>query len=569
MADDDQDTVEGREQIYTHDLNNNAGREQGYRNVEIINNGKVSKQTFRRIDFRDASIRHCTFEGCDFGKADFTGADLAFTTFRVCNLKNANLTDSNCRATKFVEGTQLLGTCFDRANLHQANLEGAAGLTVQQLGGTDVSRATLPAEIASFDAVGQAQEISKNARTIFLGMIGGCVFSWLTIATTTDTALLTNAASTPLPIIGTNVPIAYFFLAAPVILLALFIYLHLYLQRLWSALADLPAIFVDGRRLDERVYPWLLTSFATAQIPRLRDTAPVMARFQMLISVTTAWFLVPVTCSFFWARFAWAFFSPGYYPVQATLSTAVLLAAIYASYWFYRNAEATFVRNGPIEKNAVTVQMLPLNTIQTWTLTFGIIASLTVLIAVKGHFNGADFREASLNGADLSDFSFERGYFFRAEANGASFDRAVLTNAVFAEAKLQRATFREAKATGANFIDADLTRAELFGAELVEASFYGANLNGADMGGVTNLKNAEFTSADLTNANLRSVDLSRTRWNGAVLDGADLTGADLSEAIGLTQEMLDKACADPPGSAGNPSRSIILPAGLMPPGPCE
>ena len=85
-------------------------------------------------------------------------------------------------------------------------------------------------------------------------MLLGCVYSWLTIATTTDVKLLTNTASSPLPIIGTEIPIAWFYIAAPLVLIALYLYFHFYLQGLWESLASLPAIFPDGKRLDERAY---------------------------------------------------------------------------------------------------------------------------------------------------------------------------------------------------------------------------------------------------------------------------------------------------------------------------
>ena len=82
-------------------------------------------------------------------------------------------------------------------------------------------------------------------------------------------ALLTNSGSSPLPIIQTKVPIAGFYWAAPAILLALYCYLHLYLQRLWEGMANLPAIFLDGRKLDE----WRLSVAAVGHRAQAR-TAP-------------------------------------------------------------------------------------------------------------------------------------------------------------------------------------------------------------------------------------------------------------------------------------------------------
>jgi hypothetical protein len=49
------------------------------------------------------------------------------------------------------------------------------------------------------------------------------VYSWLTIATTTDVRLVTNSASSPLPIIGTEIPVVGFYWA-PALLLAMYLY---------------------------------------------------------------------------------------------------------------------------------------------------------------------------------------------------------------------------------------------------------------------------------------------------------------------------------------------------------
>ena len=132
-------------------------------------------------------------------------------------------------------------------------------------------------------------------------MLLACVYSWLTIATTTDARLLTNSASSPLPIIGTEIPIAYFYWAAPFILVALYVYLHFYLQRLWDGLAGLPAIFPDGKRVDQRAYPWLLNSLVRQHFDLLKDRS-LIAKSEELITIFLAWWVVPLTLIGFWLK---------------------------------------------------------------------------------------------------------------------------------------------------------------------------------------------------------------------------------------------------------------------------
>ena len=176
-------------------------------------------------------------------------------------------------------------------------------LLVGSLAGADLTNAKLPDAIKEFEGLSHVTETSRNARKIFLGLILGCVYTWLTIATTTDVRLLTNSASSPLPIIQTEIPIVWFYWAAPAVLLCVYFYLHLYLQRLWQGLAALPAVFPDGKPLDERAYPWLLNGLVRAHVQRLKRGRPALSRFEACISIVLAWWLVPLTLMMFWLRY--------------------------------------------------------------------------------------------------------------------------------------------------------------------------------------------------------------------------------------------------------------------------
>lgn len=169
------------------------------------------------------------------------------------NLRRANLQKPNVTGAD-LKGADLTGVeGLSEAKLHNANLDKVTGPLGSEFARADVTGAVLPKDIGEFKVLQVVEETSKDARKIFLSMLLGCTYSWLSIATTTDVRLLTNSTSSPLPIIGTEIPIAYFYWAAPFILVALYVYLHFYLQMLREGLAGLPAIFPDGKRLDQRV----------------------------------------------------------------------------------------------------------------------------------------------------------------------------------------------------------------------------------------------------------------------------------------------------------------------------
>ena len=87
------------------------------------------------------------------------------------------------------------------------------------------------------EEVAAANEHVRTAKRVFTAMLLACLYVLITIATTADTRLLTNSASSPLPFIGVEIPIVGFYIVVPVILLAIYSYLGLYMQRLWEHLA--------------------------------------------------------------------------------------------------------------------------------------------------------------------------------------------------------------------------------------------------------------------------------------------------------------------------------------------
>lgn len=145
----------------------------------------------------------------------------------------------------------------------------------------------------------------------------------------------------------------------------------------------------------------------------------------------------------------------------------------------------------------------------------------------------AQLTDANLTGADLEKANLVGAYLVGIKLTGANLVGADLTSAFLASADLSGAFLLEANLTGANFREANLTGADL----------HEANLTGAFLG------NADLVRADLSGAFLGTTDLS----------GADLREATLKAAKNLTQDQIDKTCAE----------EAKLPDGLVPPTPCK
>ena len=62
-------------------------------------------------------------------------------------------------------------------------------------------------------------------------IVGGSFYSWLGVANTEDIDLVLGKTRQVLPVIGTEIPTLGFYYAGPLVLLGLFIYFQVYLQR--------------------------------------------------------------------------------------------------------------------------------------------------------------------------------------------------------------------------------------------------------------------------------------------------------------------------------------------------
>ena len=105
---------------------------------------------------------------------------------------------------------------------------------------------------------------------------------------------------------------------------------------------------------------------------------------------------------------------------------------------------------------------------------------------------------------------------------------------------------------GRDFSGARIRQSDLSLATADRTRFHGANMSLANMFGMR-ASSADFTDTNLDGAGMVGGYYGRARFNGARLRGANLSGAELADALGLTQAQLNEACGD---------SSTTLPTGL-------
>jgi uncharacterized protein YjbI with pentapeptide repeats len=489
-----------------------------------------------RKDLRDALENHgsCIDSAGETGaRADFSGKNLEFADlvdarlpnafFHKTILRGADLTLADLREATLVQANlaeaNLLATQLQQANLQAADMHGATGLLGPQLAGTNLFGAVLPEAISPVESLKHVREVAIKGGwlmglTLLLdGLVG------LRIFTTPDSQLVNNSAALPFSGLQTTLPFIPFYLFGPVVILCLYLCFHLYMQRLWDGIAQLPAIFPDGRRLDACL-PWFARWSARMHFKWLRKSQSPLAFLEAAIAILLLYWVAPVTVLLFWGRYMTLEDLRG-----TTLHILLVVGAIAAAMNFPRMAGKSFGSDFA----RLTDEQKLLNK-RTSLLLRGVPPAIGLLLFLLsiGTFLGVphDSRATGQSPAIASGALWIRSWAPDILWTVGYNPFAQLTEAEVST-KPPGWTGQEgeiAQVKGANLNRLRLRYIQAYGAFLVKAHLWR-----------TDLRNAYLSEADLREANLRQVDLQF-----AVLDGAKLTRATLPEAD-LRNANLDRA----------------------------
>jgi hypothetical protein len=216
---------------------------------------------------------------------------------------------------------------FTQANLRNANLEATDGLQVQALARANTSNATLPEEVARFEGLDVVKAASQSARKLFITLGLACAYVALAISTRSA-----EGDTLTLPFIQVDIGLWGFYHVVPVLLALGFGYFHLQMQRVWEEIARLPAIFPDGKAIDQKVHPWLVTGIVRAHVPYVQDEGVRYFPLQWLVAFVMAWLSVPLTQGYFVVRFVDRYPNEALYSSWGTALVAVTLSGAVLSY---------------------------------------------------------------------------------------------------------------------------------------------------------------------------------------------------------------------------------------------
>lgn len=308
-------------------------------------------------------------------------------------------------------------------------------------------------------------ETSATIRRTFLFILGASIYCAITLAGSSDSRLIRGGDIVKLPVLNYEVNFNAFLIGAPMILIGLYLYLHIFIA-------------------EHRLHP-----------PPQDKIVPMLGNFKQAVPQFVAWllyyWLVPATL----AMFAWKVFpiedydvftlSPDdedilsrYFKLHIILTGALAISSL-----------ALQIRRGPREWLWIRILFL---------FCFFLIGALLFLYALT-------HRQLDLRWANLSEENLA----------GIKIPESLLRGA-----NLRKAILSEADLTGANLIEANLFGAHLDHARLDMAKLERANIACGELANA-NLDNTDMDEVDLSYANLENSTLYNVRLYGATLIGAN------------------------------------------------
>lgn len=250
--------------------------------------------------------------GCDLRSADLTRLSMRSVCLRNSDLRGTKLTHSDLGGSDFsgakigVDWRTMQISDLADARLHAVNFSGvdlsqASGLNPTSFPGSDLRSANLPSIITPIEdkiknICDYISETARGAGITFFGLLVLCVYTVLTIGG--SISLMQSNDKIKVPIFDIEVPVTYMHFVLPLLIASMYVYMHLYLDRLWTALSGLPYRFPDGRFVHEKVYSSPLTGVVRLYFHRYSEQRIFTDRFEALSCIVLAWFAAPATLAF-------------------------------------------------------------------------------------------------------------------------------------------------------------------------------------------------------------------------------------------------------------------------------
>ncbi|MBL3597996.1 pentapeptide repeat-containing protein [Rhodovulum sulfidophilum] len=435
---------------------------------------------------------------------------------------------------------------------------------------------TRPVRSEAGTSVGRIDALTRNARNTWFALLGLLVFVGITLMSVEHIDFYGIDRATRLPLVNVDVPTRYFFVTAPILTAAFYIYFHLHLIRLWDALGAADSR-IGGQPLGDAVMPWLVTDAALHLRNRWRAdncAAPhaldVPATF---LNLLLTWGFGLIVLGWLW----WLSMSARTFGMTAIACSALLAATGVG----LSSLKCLFEKMGPDKRIWQSWRSAPIiligvvitafsasflrtgGVVELWAPLFRLLAPIDMTglaivekppgwlprdIAKTDFF--ADWCKREGTDCTRKELSEEQRALFEEEFRrrreiaigdlrkplwhqlshqkpdfrGAWLIDTFLVGAGLSGARMEGAILDWARMEGADLSNARMDGALLMGAQMEDAELYRVHMEGA------NLAYANLDGAVLTGAHMEGAGLSGARIKGALLNGAHMEGASLAHA---------------------------------------
>jgi len=150
--------------------------------------------------------------------------------------------------------------------------------------------------------------LTTAGRANWMALLAYLTFVMVTLLAVRDVDFFLASRQTSLPLVGVSIPTRRFFLFAPVLGVALHVYLHLFIRKLTGALTAPPST-ASGVPLDSQVSPWLLNDMVLRRRRDGSSTARPLDTLSTVVAWILIWFAAPIVLGYAWWR-GWSAHSP-------------------------------------------------------------------------------------------------------------------------------------------------------------------------------------------------------------------------------------------------------------------
>lgn len=440
------------------------------------------------------------------------------------------------------------------------------------------SSAKLP-ESWVYDNIKDAIYHCRRIYYIFLGII---CYTLLTVMTTPTLDLFRNQV-VEMPIMNAKMPLHYYLIVAPLLLIGFFTYKQLYLYKTNKLIkyavdeckrlnngncsscegkADECTISSICKDHESRLYPWIIIYCRFIEdLPGKGDGKDRLGRWvakcQDRFVNYSLWGLLPVILVLL------SVFVIKIHEIE--LSFYMLLVTcfgigIVTFFWYHQ--QSILGRGGSLSATVARIligsalivlfltglNVMALNGKLTQDMDLWSQSSPWWAKAIQ-NISFADMSYQTISGTKGAvgagmvvpeDSKFEGINFKGRHFEGANFSHTALKKANFKESYLEKAYFVKSTLSGADLTRGNADGATFSGASLENASFISASLNQTDFSDAK-LQNAKFNSATLEGASFSCADLSGANFNGSYIKGASFYDSNLQNAAMQIEEGMKTA----------------------------